>query len=47
MKIKKQKVQKSVRASQIKNTINYLEKKEIDLDCLKEDEKELIKNRPY
>ena len=36
-----------LRASQIKNIINSLEKKEIDLDCLKEDEKELIKNRPY
>ena len=34
-----------LRASQIKNIINSLEKKEIDLDCLKEDEKELIKNR--
>ena len=30
-------------ASQIENIINYLEKKEIDMDCLK---KEYIKNRP-
>ena len=32
-----------LRASQIENIMNYLEKKEIDMDCLK---KEYIKNRP-
>ena len=31
------------RASQIENIINYLEKKEIDVDCLK---KKFIKNSP-
>ena len=32
-----------LRASQIENIINYLKKKEIDMDCLK---KEYMKNRP-
>ena len=32
-----------LRASQIENIMNYLEKKEIDMNCLK---KEYIKNRP-
>ena len=32
-----------LKASQIKNKINYLEKKKIDVDCLKEDKKEFIK----
>ena len=31
-----------LKASQIKNIINYLEKKEIDVDFLKEDKKEFI-----
>ena len=31
-----------LKASQIENMINYLEKKEIDVDCLKEDKKEFI-----
>ena len=34
---------KCLKASQIENRINYLEKKEIDIDCLKENEKEFIK----
>ena len=33
-----------LQASQIINTVNYLEKKETDVDCLKEDKKEFIKN---
>ena len=32
-----------LKPSQIKNKINYLEKKKIDVDCLKEDKKEFIK----
>ena len=34
-----------VKACQTLNPINYLERKEIDVDCLKEDEKEFIKNK--
>ena len=34
-----------MKASQIENIINYLERKEVDVDCLKEDKKEHIKNR--
>ena len=33
-----------LKASQIENKINYLEKKKIDIDCLKEDKKELVRN---
>ena len=36
---------KCLKASQIENKINYLEKKKIDLDCLKEDKKEFVKNK--
>ena len=35
---------KCLKASQIKNKMNYLEKKKIDVDCLKEDKKEFVKN---
>ena len=35
---------KCSKASQIENKINYLEKKKIDIDCLKEDKKELVRN---
>ena len=34
-----------MKASQIENIKNYLERKEVDVDCLKEDKKEHIKNR--
>ena len=34
---------KRLKVSQIDNKINYLEKKKIDVDCLKEDKKEFIK----
>ena len=34
-----------LKASQIKNKINYLEKKKTDVDCLKEDKKEFVKNK--
>ena len=34
-----------LQASQIMITVNYLEKKETDADCLKEDKKEFIKNK--
>ena len=36
---------KCLQASQFGNRINYLGKKEIDVDSLKEDKKEFIKNR--
>ena len=36
---------KCLKASQIENKINYLEKKKIDVDCLKEDKKEFVKNK--
>ena len=36
-------INKCLKASQIENKINYLEKKEIDIDCRKENEKEFIK----
>ena len=36
---------KCFKASQIENTANHLEKKEIDFACLKEDKKEFTKNR--
>ena len=34
-----------LKASQIENEINYLEKKKTDVDCLKEDKKEFVKNK--
>ena len=34
---------KSLKASQIDNKINYLEKMQIDVDCFKDDKKELVK----
>ena len=34
---------KCLKVSQIENKINYLEKKEIDANCLKEDKKEFVK----
>ena len=36
---------KYLKASQIKNRINYLEKKKIDINFLEEDKKELLKNK--
>ena len=36
---------KYLKASQIENPINCLEKKETDVDCLKEDKREFIKNK--
>ena len=36
---------KCLKASQIENKINYLEKKKIDVDCLKEGKKEFVKNK--
>ena len=33
-----------LKASQIENKINYLEKKKIDADCFKEDKREFVKN---
>ena len=36
---------KCLKASRILNIINYLEREEIDIDCLKEVKKELKKNR--
>ena len=36
---------KCLKASRILNIINYLEREEIDIDCLKEVKKELTKNR--
>ena len=38
-------IKKCLKASQVLIIINYLERKEIDVDCLKEDKKELLKNR--
>ena len=40
---KNQDYKNCLRASQIKNRINYSENLEIDVDCLKEDKKEFIK----
>ena len=37
---------KCLKASQIENKINYFEKKKFDVNCLKEDEKEFVKNKP-
>ena len=36
-------IKKNLKASKTGNIINYLEKKEIDVDCLKENKKEFIK----
>ena len=36
---------KCLKASEIEIQINYLEKKKNDVDCLKEDKKELLKNK--
>ena len=44
-KLKFQDYKNCLKASEITNTVNYLEKKEIDVDCLKEDKKEFMKNR--
>ena len=43
-KLKIQDYKNCLQASQIIDTVNYLEKKETDVDCLKEDKKEFIKN---
>ena len=34
-----------LKASQVENKINYLVNKKIDVDCLKEDKKEFVKNK--
>ena len=44
-KLKFKDYKKCLKVSQIENKINYLEKKEIDADCLKEDNKEFVKKR--
>ena len=44
MKIKKQKAENCLGAAQIKNKITHLEKNKIDVDTLKEDQKEFVKN---
>ena len=36
---------KCLKASQMENEINYLEKKKADVDCLKEDKREFVKNK--
>ena len=43
-KLKFQDYEKCLKASQIINTVNYLEKKGINIDSLKEDKKQFIKN---
>ena len=42
-KLKFEYYKKWLKASQIMNIVHYLEKKRINVDCLEEDEKELIK----
>ena len=44
-KLKFKDYKKCLKASQIENKINYLEKKIIDVGCLKEDKKEFLKNK--
>ena len=44
-KLKFKDYKKCLKVSQIENKINYLEKKEIDVDCLKEDTKEFVKKK--
>ena len=44
-KLKFKDYKKCLKVSQIENKINYLEKKEIDADCLKEDNKEFVKKK--
>ena len=44
-KLKFKDYKKCLKVSQIENKINYLEKKEIDVDCLKEDKKEFVKKK--
>ena len=43
VRYKKKTYKKCLKASQIINIVNYLEKQEINTDSLKDDEKELIK----
>ena len=43
-KLKFQDYKNCLEAAQIENKINHLEKNKIDVDCLKEDQKEFIKN---
>ena len=43
-KLKFQDYEKCLKAGQIINTVNYLEKKGINIDSLKEDKKQFIKN---
>ena len=44
-KLEFQDYKKCLKASQIINTVNYLEKKGINVNSLKEDKKEFIKNK--
>ena len=44
-KLKFKDYKKCLKVSQIENKMNYLEKKEIDADCLKEDNKEFVKKK--
>ena len=44
IKLKFQDYKKCLEAPQIENKINHLEKNKIDVDILKEDQKEFIKN---
>ena len=44
-KLKFQDYKNCIKASQIRNIVNHLEKKGINVDSLKEDKKEFIKNR--
>ena len=44
-KLKFRDYKKCLKASQIENNMNYLEKKKTDASCLKEDKKEFLKNK--
>ena len=41
-KLKFQNYKNSLKTSQIKNNLNYLEKKKISVDCLEKDQKKFI-----
>ena len=44
-KLKFKDYKKCLKASEIENKINYGENKKIDVDCLKEDKKDFLKNK--
>ena len=44
-KLKFKDYKKSLKVCQTENVIKYLKKKEIDVDCLKEDKNEFVKNK--